>query len=83
MKYTALALLIAVSLSSVSCAGRATAPSLTGTQNGAPVKTRSINANGGSSSPVKGTYLGRRYHQHPISKLGLTWTDIYSDPASN
>ena len=83
MKYTALALLTAVSLSSVSCAGRATAPSLTGTHNGAPVMTQSSHAAGGSTSPVKGTYLGRRYFQPPGSKTGLAWIDVYGQPGNN
>lgn len=77
MKLTAYAFVTLTALTSVSCAGRPSVPSLTQTYNGKPVLTRSSHPAGGSMAKVDGVYLGRRYFYPQGTKSGLAWTDVY------
>ena len=61
----------------VSCAGRPTVPSLSGTYNGKPVLTRASHPAGGLMREVDGVYLGRRYFTPQGDKSGLQWIDVY------
>lgn len=77
MKFAAYALITLTTLTSVSCAGRPSVPSLTQTYNGKPVLTRSSHPAGGSMEKVDGVYLGRRYFYPQGTKSGIAWTDVY------